>query len=81
MNTPETPQVGWKQFFVALVLVLASVVLGYLVTRRHEAPRPSNRPTALGHTIPNLEITNVPPQPPSSAPGQRPTGSLTPTPK
>ncbi len=81
MNTPETPQLGWKQFFVALVFVLVSVVLGYLVTRRHEAPRPNNRPTALGHTIPNLEITNVPPQTPNSATGQTTTAPLTPTSK
>ncbi len=50
-NDPARP--AW-QFIVALIVVLAGVFLGYLITRRFEGPRPPNMPTRLGHELPPM---------------------------
>ena len=48
------PPTSTQQFIIALGVVLIGVVLGYQVTIRHEGPRPANRPTALGHDVPDF---------------------------
>lgn len=59
MNNPDPHSSSWRQFTVALVIVLAGVVLGYKMTSGHDGPRPRSRPTALGHNIPVIQTTNA----------------------
>lgn len=59
MNNPEPPSSSWRQFIAALGIVLAGVAVGYIITSRHDGPRPVRRPTALGHNIPMIHMTNA----------------------
>ena len=49
---PGRPPNAVRQFVIALAVVLTGVALGYQLTKRHDGPRPANRPTALGHDVP-----------------------------
>jgi sulfatase modifying factor 1 len=55
MSKPEKPAgspQSTRQFVLAMLVVLVGVILGFFLTRRHEGPRPGNKPTALGHDWP-----------------------------
>lgn len=57
MSQPENNanfNLSTRHFIIALVVVLGGVFLGYLVTKQHEGPRPANKPSALGHDLPQL---------------------------
>ncbi len=51
---PET--LSKTQCIVALAVVLVGVFIGYLITKRHEGPRPATRPSALGHEVPVFPV-------------------------
>ena len=46
------------QFALILAIVIGGVALGSIVVMRHEAPRPANMPTAMGHFIPAANLSS-----------------------
>lgn len=57
MSEPKidnSAQLSTRHFIIALVVVLAGVGVGFVLIKPHEGPRPSNRPSALGHELPSL---------------------------